>query len=158
VQHVLRQAEDVAPLQPGAQQQGQQLGVGQGAGAAGEQLLARALVGGQLFRSHGEGGRRATGFRRMSVQSIREPRLAGKPLVNTVQPGSFLTLHYRLSGPDGADVVNTFGDKPATLSLGRPAGAGHRALLIGLPEGAHQRFDCRPAPPSASATPSCCSV
>ena len=38
--------------------------------------------------------------------------------VNLVQPGSFLTLHYRLSGPDGADVVNTFSDKPATLSLG----------------------------------------
>ena len=30
----------------------------------------------------------------------------------------FLTLHYRLAGPDGADVVNTFGDKPATLTLG----------------------------------------
>jgi len=62
--------------------------------------------------------------------------------VNTVQPGSFLTLHYRLSGPDGADVVSTFGDKPATLSLG----AGQLApameqLLIGLPEGAHERFE-----------------
>ena len=38
--------------------------------------------------------------------------------VNVVQPSSFLTLHYRLAGPDGADVVNTFADKPATLSLG----------------------------------------
>ena len=35
----------------------------------------------------------------------------------TVQPGSFLTLHYRLAGPAG-DVINTFADKPATLSLG----------------------------------------
>ena len=35
----------------------------------------------------------------------------------TVQPGSFLTLHYRLAGPAG-DVINTFTDKPATLSLG----------------------------------------
>ena len=35
-----------------------------------------------------------------------------------VQPGSFLTLHYRLAGPDGGDIVNTFNDKPATLSLG----------------------------------------
>ena len=34
----------------------------------------------------------------------------------TVQPGSFLTLHYRLAGPAG-DVINTFTDKPATLSL-----------------------------------------
>jgi FKBP-type peptidyl-prolyl cis-trans isomerase SlpA len=81
----------------------------------------------------------------MLVQSSREPRLAGNPLVNTVQPGSFLTLHYRLSGPDGADVVSTFGDKPATLSLG----AGQLApaiesLLVGLPEGAHERFELPP--------------
>ena len=34
-----------------------------------------------------------------------------------VQPGSFLTLHYRLAGPAG-DVINTFEGKPATLSLG----------------------------------------
>ena len=27
----------------------------------------------------------------------------------TVQPGSFLTLHYRLAGPAG-DVINTFTD------------------------------------------------
>ena len=35
-----------------------------------------------------------------------------------VVSGSFLTLHYRLAGPDGDDLVNTFNDKPATLSLG----------------------------------------
>ncbi|MCY7316879.1 MAG: FKBP-type peptidyl-prolyl cis-trans isomerase [Rubrivivax sp.] len=62
--------------------------------------------------------------------------------MNVVQPGSFLTLHYRLAGPDGADVVNTFNDKPATLSLGTgqlaPAIEEH---LIGLPEGAHESFD-----------------
>lgn len=61
---------------------------------------------------------------------------------NRVQPGSFLTLHYRLAGPDGGDVVNTFGDKPATLSIGAgqlaPAIEQH---LLGLPEGAHQAFD-----------------
>lgn len=62
--------------------------------------------------------------------------------MNIVQPGSFLTLHYRLTGPDGADVVSTFGDKPATLSLG----AGQLApaietLLLGLAEGAHERFE-----------------
>ena len=34
-----------------------------------------------------------------------------------VHAGSFLTLHYRLAGPQG-DVINTFDDKPATLSLG----------------------------------------
>ena len=61
--------------------------------------------------------------------------------IPTVQPGSFLTLHYRLAGPDGADVVNTFADKPATLSLG--AGQLAPAMeqrLLGLPEGARQTF------------------
>lgn len=65
--------------------------------------------------------------------------------MNTVQPGSFLTLHYRLSGPDGADVVSTFGDKPATLSLGAGQLApAIEALLMGLPEGAHERFELPP--------------
>lgn len=62
--------------------------------------------------------------------------------MNHVQPGSFLTLHYRLAGPDGADVVNTFADKPATLSLG--AGQLAPAIeerLLGLPEGAHESFE-----------------
>ena len=57
-----------------------------------------------------------------------------------VQPGSFLTLHYRLAGPAG-DVINTFDGKPATLSLG--AGELSPAvenLLLGLPEGAHTTF------------------
>ena len=53
-----------------------------------------------------------------------------------------MTLHYRLAGPDGADVVNTFNDKPATLSLGTGQLApAIEARLIGLPEGAHQTFD-----------------
>lgn len=60
---------------------------------------------------------------------------------NPVQPGSFLTLHYRLSGPDGADVISTFGDKPATLSLGTGALApAIEARLVGLVEGAQQVF------------------
>lgn len=50
-------------------------------------------------------------------------------------------MHYRLIGPDGADVVNTFADKPATLSLGAgqlaPAIEAH---LMGLAEGAHETF------------------
>jgi FKBP-type peptidyl-prolyl cis-trans isomerase SlpA len=53
--------------------------------------------------------------------------------VTTIEPGSFLTLHYRLAGPDGADVINTFGDKPATLSLGTGQLApAMEARLIGL--------------------------
>ena len=65
--------------------------------------------------------------------------------MNLVQPGSFLTLHYRLSGPDGLDVVNTFADKPATLSLGTGQLApAIEQQLLGLPEGAHQHFDLPP--------------
>ena len=59
----------------------------------------------------------------------------------TVQPGSFLTLHYRLAGPAG-DVINTFGGQPATLSLG--AGELSPAVeqrLLGLPEGARATFE-----------------
>ena len=62
--------------------------------------------------------------------------------MNLVQPGSFLTLHYRLAGPDGADIVNTFADKPATLSLG--TGELAEALerrLLGLAEGTRNVFD-----------------
>ncbi len=62
--------------------------------------------------------------------------------MNLVQPGSFLTLHYRLAGPDGADVVNTFDDKPATLSLGTGQLApAVEQRLIGLAEGSRQRFE-----------------
>jgi FKBP-type peptidyl-prolyl cis-trans isomerase SlpA len=62
--------------------------------------------------------------------------------VNTVHAGSFLTLHYRLAGPDGADVVNTFDAKPATLSMGTgqlsPAIERH---LVGMNEGERAAFD-----------------
>ncbi|MBP6901214.1 MAG: FKBP-type peptidyl-prolyl cis-trans isomerase [Burkholderiaceae bacterium] len=61
--------------------------------------------------------------------------------MNTIQEGSFLTLHYRLSGPDGLAVVTTFDGPPATLSLG--AGQLAPAMeqrLIGLAEGARQSF------------------
>ena len=61
--------------------------------------------------------------------------------MTTIGPASFLTLHYRLAGPQG-DVVSTFGGKPATLTLG--AGELSPAMeerLIGLEEGAHASFD-----------------
>jgi FKBP-type peptidyl-prolyl cis-trans isomerase SlpA len=59
-----------------------------------------------------------------------------------IQPGSFLTLHYRLAGPDGAAVVDTFDDKPATLSLGTGELApAMEARLIGLAEGARESFE-----------------
>jgi FKBP-type peptidyl-prolyl cis-trans isomerase SlpA len=62
-----------------------------------------------------------------------------------VEPGSFLTLHYRLAGPDGAPVVDTFADKPATLSLGTGQLApAIEARLVGLAEGAEASFELPP--------------
>jgi FKBP-type peptidyl-prolyl cis-trans isomerase SlpA len=58
-----------------------------------------------------------------------------------VQPGSFLTLHYRLAGP-GGDIINTFGDKPATLTLGSGELApAVEQRLLGLQEGARAQFE-----------------
>jgi FKBP-type peptidyl-prolyl cis-trans isomerase SlpA len=55
--------------------------------------------------------------------------------VTCVQPGSFLTLHYRLGGPAG-DVINTFDGKPATLTLGTgQLSPAVEACLLGLAEG-----------------------
>ena len=62
--------------------------------------------------------------------------------VPIIEAGSFLTLHYRLAGPDGVDLINTFGGKPATLSLDTgqlsPVIEQH---LLGLPEGTHTTFE-----------------
>ena len=65
--------------------------------------------------------------------------------MNPVQPGSFLTLHYRLSGPDGQPLIDTFADKPATLTLGAGELApAIEARLIGLEEGTQTRFELAP--------------
>lgn len=62
--------------------------------------------------------------------------------MNAVRPGSFLTLHYRLAGPDGAALIDTFDDRPATLSLGTGELApAMEARLIGLSEGARHSFE-----------------
>ena len=72
---------------------------------------------------------------RQSIQARSLP-------LTEIRPGSFLTLHYRLAGADGTDIVNTFDDKPATLSLGTGELApAMESRLIGLPEGAHARFE-----------------
>jgi FKBP-type peptidyl-prolyl cis-trans isomerase SlpA len=58
-----------------------------------------------------------------------------------VEPGSFLTLHYRLAGP-GGDIINTFNERPATITLG--SGELSPALeerLMGLHEGAQATFE-----------------
>ena len=58
-----------------------------------------------------------------------------------VEAGSFLTLHYRLAGPAG-DIINTFSDKPATLSLGSgQLSPAMEQALLGLEEGARTTFE-----------------
>jgi len=58
-----------------------------------------------------------------------------------VQAGSFLTLHYRLSGPAG-DIINTFDGKPATLSLGTgELSPAVEQCLLGMEEGARSTFE-----------------
>jgi len=62
--------------------------------------------------------------------------------VNAIQEGSFLTLHYRLMGPQGDAIVSTFEGPPATLSMGTGALApAMERRLLGLPEGAHEVFE-----------------
>ena len=62
--------------------------------------------------------------------------------MTAIHSASFLTLHYRLAGPDGAAVIDTFGGQPATLSLGSGQLApAMEVCLIGLPEGTRQSFE-----------------
>ncbi len=72
--------------------------------------------------------------------SVPTPLAASSAHPVLVQADSFLTLHYRLAGPAG-DIINTFADKPATLSLG--SGELSPALeqcLLGLAEGTRSSF------------------
>ncbi|MDP3707465.1 MAG: FKBP-type peptidyl-prolyl cis-trans isomerase [Polaromonas sp.] len=64
------------------------------------------------------------------------------PTQPVVQPGSFLTLHYRMAAPGGANIINTFDGKPATLSLGTgQLSPTIEQRLLGLPEGARTTFE-----------------
>lgn len=63
------------------------------------------------------------------------------PSATTVQAGSFLTLHYRLSGPQG-DIINTFDGKPATLTLGASElSPALEQRLLGMHEGQQVQFE-----------------
>jgi FKBP-type peptidyl-prolyl cis-trans isomerase SlpA len=65
--------------------------------------------------------------------------------LNSVQRGSFLTLHYRLAGLDGADIINTFAEAPATLSLGTGELApAMESRLLGMTEGTRGSFQLGP--------------
>jgi FKBP-type peptidyl-prolyl cis-trans isomerase SlpA len=65
--------------------------------------------------------------------------------LNRVEPGSFLTLHYRLRDGDGVAFIDTFATPPATLSLGSGELApAMEARLLGLAEGSEESFALRP--------------
>jgi FKBP-type peptidyl-prolyl cis-trans isomerase SlpA len=74
--------------------------------------------------------------------AVPEP-VAAAPVV---QAGSHLTLHYKVSLADsGVDVISTFGDRPATLTLG--LGQWVEPLercLIGMAEGDGAVFELAP--------------
>ncbi len=62
-----------------------------------------------------------------------------------VQPGSFLTLHYRMSDAQGQVIIDTFNGQPATLSLGTgELSPAIEQRLIGLEEGARTVIDLAP--------------
>jgi FKBP-type peptidyl-prolyl cis-trans isomerase SlpA len=65
--------------------------------------------------------------------------------VAVVTESAYLTLHYRLASTDGADIVSTFNEKPATLQLGQGQLSPFlEACLLGLEEGAHRTFELPP--------------
>ena len=65
--------------------------------------------------------------------------------LSVVTEGAYLTLHYRLATAEGADIVTTFNDNPATLQLGQGQLAPPlEACLLGLAEGATETFTLAP--------------
>lgn len=62
-----------------------------------------------------------------------------------VQPGSYLTLRYRVVLPDGSEAVSTFGMNPATLMLGSGQLAENlEQCLIGMQPGQRQAYTLEP--------------
>jgi len=62
-----------------------------------------------------------------------------------VNPGSFLTLHYRIATADGEEFLSTFGMSPATVQMG----GGQMAdtlenCLLGLKSGERREFELEP--------------
>ena len=76
-----------------------------------------------------------------AIQSSLPPSLL-LSATPTISQDSFLTLHYRMAGPSGVDIINTFGGKPATLSLGNgQLSPAIEQRLIGLSEGTRSIFE-----------------
>jgi FKBP-type peptidyl-prolyl cis-trans isomerase SlpA len=74
--------------------------------------------------------------------------MVDNPVAAHVVRGSHVTLHYRIAvRVDGAEreVASTFGDRPATLTVGAGALAEPlEARLLGLAEGARMHFELAP--------------
>ena len=108
------------------------------AGAAGQQLFARPGVGGKVFQGHGMARGRGPGL------STIEASLSGLPWPpprtgSSRAPSSRCTTGW--PGPAG-DIINTFKDKPATLTLGTgELSPAVEQRLLGLEEGAHATFE-----------------
>jgi FKBP-type peptidyl-prolyl cis-trans isomerase SlpA len=82
----------------------------------------------------------------MTTSHTSTLNLAAAPVVSS---DSFLTLHYRLSSLAGVDIINTFNDKPATLSLGTgQLSPVLEQLLIGMPEDTSNDFEVSAATPA----------
>ena len=96
-------------------------------------------------------GRGAGGAGRLTMHGLKETVMnsADQQQQNAapvVGPGAHLTLHYRISlSGAGADVISTFGDRPATLTLGHGQLADSlEQRLLGLNEGDRQVFELAP--------------
>jgi FKBP-type peptidyl-prolyl cis-trans isomerase SlpA len=62
-----------------------------------------------------------------------------------IQPGSHVTLHFRLTLEDGQVVFDTFGDTPATIQVGEGQFApALERCLIALKEGDERSYDLGP--------------
>ena len=74
-----------------------------------------------------------------------KPTGGGAATPPVVQPGSYLTLRYRVSLPDGTEAVSTFGMGPATLALGTGQLAEPlEKCLIGMRAGTREAFALEP--------------
>ena len=66
--------------------------------------------------------------------------------MSTVQPDSYLTLHYRITTLDGEEFLSTFDMSPATLQMGSGQLAENlEAVLVGLPAKERFVFELEPA-------------
>ncbi len=68
-----------------------------------------------------------------------------EPITERVGSNSLVTLHYRISTLDGAEMVSTFDATPATLQLGNgELAAPLEACLLGLDVGENKTFELLP--------------